>query len=109
MAGFTPLMRSVIATTAGTIYQLSALLAALDANFPTRLNKLIVQLDTAATGFLYVGNSAVSPTNCGANLSPTGSLTINPAEDGMVLTTDIYLRSSVSGVQINITALPKGT
>jgi hypothetical protein len=108
MSGWAPLLRSVICTTATNIYQLSTLLAALDANFPTRLSGIIIQLDVAATGNLYIGNSAVSPTNCGANLIPGGSFTFMPDDNSFIMTTDIYLRSSVSGVQVNINALPKG-
>lgn len=106
MAGFAALMRSVSVT--GAAKQLSVLLAALDANFPTRLGLLIVQMDPASAGNLYVGNSAVAANNCGANLIASGSYTINPADNGLILTTDVYLLVSAGTIQANITALPKG-
>lgn len=106
MAGFSPLMRSVSVT--GGAKQLSTLLSALDPNFPTRLAMIIIQMDVASAGNLYVGNSGVLSTNCGANLIAGGSYSIQPDDSNILLTTDFYLLVSAGTIQANITALPKG-
>lgn len=109
MAGFSPLMRSIITSgTPNTIQQLSVLLAALDANFPARLTMLNLEFDLAGAGNIYVGNLNVSSTNCGRHLVPAQGYNIAAFDTGMVLTTDIYIKADTASQQINITALPIG-
>lgn len=108
MAGFSPLMRSVILTPINTPVRLSTLLTALDANFPTRLGYLNLELDLTAAGNVYVGNVAVSPTNCGRHLVPAQGQNVMPFDTGLILTTDIYLYTDNNNNQLNVIALPIG-
>lgn len=108
MANYSPFMRSVIATNAVHGAQLSVLIAAQEPNFPTRLMFLIIQMDFTAAGSVYVGNSLVLATTCGANLAPGGSVTMPIDGAGVILTSDIWLLSTGATAQCNITALPIG-
>jgi hypothetical protein len=101
-------MRSVIATNALHGAQLSALVTALEANFPARLMFLIIQMSFASTGTVYVGNSLVTATFCGAELQPGGSVTMPIDGAGVLLTSDVWLLSTAATAQCNITALPIG-
>jgi hypothetical protein len=108
MARWSPLQRSV--TVGAAALQLSALLTALDANFPTRLGWLVIQYNPGSTGTnLYIGDSAsVLATNCGANLLPGGSVAYTIPDTGIILTTDIWMLSTVAAQQVNIIAFPIG-
>lgn len=106
MANYSPFMRSVTVTNA--ITKLSTLIAAIEANFPTRIQWLTLQYDFTATGSLYIGNSAVAANNCGANLAPGGSHTIQPNLQGLILTSDVYMLSTIASAQMNVTAIPIG-
>lgn len=109
MAGYSPFMRSVITNVApNTIEKLSALLAALDANFPTRLCLLNLEFDLTGVGNIYVGNSAVSATNCGRHMVPAQGQNIAAFDMGLILTTDIYLKADTASQQVNVIALPIG-
>jgi hypothetical protein len=106
VAGWSPLMKSV--TVGATALQLSALIAAIDPNFPTRCVLVRIELDLSNAGTLYVGNSDVSATNCGFKLVATQSANFAVFDSGLVLTTDIWLRASQAAQQVNITVLGFG-
>ena len=106
MAGWNPKMLSVVITPINTAKQLSALIAAADSKFTLRLSSLWIQMDIASTGNVYVGNSAVTATNCGYNLVPGASVTIVPGVNGMILATDVYFYCTVNNAQMNIIAQP---
>ena len=108
-AGWAPLLRSLVNIPASTIVQLAAEIADdLDANFPARFGLLIIEYDINALGNLYVGNSAVSATNCGRHLVAGQNFSVAVADVGVILATDVYLFSDNATNQINITALPIG-
>jgi len=108
MARWSPLQRSV--TVGASALQLSALLAAIEANFPTRLDYLNIQFNPGSTGTnLYIGDSAsVSSSNCGANLIPGGTVLYSVPDNCVILTTDIWLISTNAAQQVNICAIPAG-
>jgi hypothetical protein len=106
MAGYAPFMRSVTVGLAAS--QLSALLAAIEANFPTRLAILNLQSGAANTGHIYVGNSAVAANNCGADIIPLGSVNIPQTDTGLILTTDVWIISTNAAQQLNVMASPIG-
>lgn len=104
MAGYSPWMRSV--TVGVTALQLSALLAAIEPQFPARLGTLNIQYSTGATAssHLYVGNSLVTAVNCGADLLVGGSVNIPITDAGLILSTDVWLLCTVAAQQVNIMA-----
>lgn len=106
MAGWNPNMFSVILTPINTPKQLSALIAALSPNFSTRLSSLWLQMDLASTGNVYMGGAAVTSINCGYNFVAGLAFALVPAENAMILTTDIYLSCTVVNAQMNIIAQP---
>jgi hypothetical protein len=103
---FSPFMRSV--TVGVGISNLATLLAAKDGNFPTRVQFLRIEYDLGGTGDLYIGNSAVAANNCGAHLVASQYKDFIVYGSGLVLTSDIFLISSVAAQQVNITAIPAG-
>ncbi len=108
-AGFAPWMGSVILTTATTKYQLSALIAAIEKNLPTRWTLCIIEMDiTLSAGNVYIGGPNVSSVNCGRHLVPSNFQNIAAYDTGVILSTDIYLTGDTNAQQINITALPIG-
>jgi hypothetical protein len=104
---YSPLMVSVSTTGTPTIDQLAALLDVIDENFPERLGFLQIEFDLGGAGNVAIGNSAVSPTNCGRRLVPTMFQNIWVWQ-GLVLTTDVYFISSAATQQLNIIAVPAG-
>lgn len=109
MAGFSPLMRSIVTSaTPNTVQQLSVLLTALDANFPTRLTMLNLEFDLTGSGNIYVGNASVSATNCGRHLVPAQGQNVASYDTGVILTTDVYIKADTASLQINVIALPIG-
>ena len=104
--GWSPFLRSV--TVGASISQLSVLLAALDPNFPVSVQMLNIQMDNVATGNLYIGNAAVSPTNCGVHIVPSQGFFVPANVYGKILTTDIFMVADGAGKQINIMALGAG-
>lgn len=102
-------MKSVTLTTAGTAYRLGDLIDAIDPNpILDRLGLLIIQYDLGNAGNLYIGNSDVSPTNCGSHLAPSQALNVAILSTGLTLVEDIYLRSDTNSVQVNLIMSPIG-
>ena len=105
---FSPWMGSVTLTTANTVYQLSALLSAIEKNLSTRLSYLRVEFDLGGTGNVYVGGASVASNNCGSHLVPTQQANFDVFDSGLVLTSDVYLKADTNSQQVNVTAIPAG-
>ena len=109
IAPYAPFMGSVILTTKTTKYQLSALLAAVDPNLPTRLMYLSIELDlTHGAGNTYVVISGVSSSDCGFHLVPTITRNIAAFGTGLVVTPNVWAVSDSDSQQLNIVLLPIG-
>ena len=108
MANWSPFMRSIVLTPINTPKQLSVYLAAIDANLPTRMMQLYLELDLTAVGNVYIGNSTVSSTNCGRHLVPAQAQNIAAFDMGLILTTDVWISTDTNNNQMNVIALPIG-
>jgi hypothetical protein len=104
MAGWNPKMLSVQVPNVAT--KLSTLIAAKDATITTRLSMLIIEMDLAAAGNVYVGNSDVAANQCGANMVAGIVRPITPGVNSLILTTDIYVLATVNNAQINLSFIP---
>lgn len=94
---------SVTLTTHAVVYNLAALIAAIDSNASNRFRRLQLQSDPAnASSNIYVGDSQVSSTRKGYTLQ-VGDYgppyeDMNPSGS----TLDIYLTSDTDGVVVNV-------
>ncbi len=109
---YSPFMDSISLTTATTVYRLSTLIAAIDANAPVRCSGIRLEFDVGSAGKVRIGNSNVSATHVGWTLVPTQEANVfalNASPGGKILTSDIYLVGDTNAQQINVTLLPVGT
>jgi hypothetical protein len=96
----TPELLSVTAT--NTASSIASLAAAKRPSLNTRCSFLQIQFDISATGNLYVGNSDVLSTNCGANLVP-GQVGQHYAFDSNLIDlNNVYLLTSTASGQVNL-------
>lgn len=97
---YTPTMGSVtISTAPQSIY---TLLSAIFTNVHKHSCSVQIQLDTSASGVTcYVGNSNVTSSMCGANLSAGQATTLYGFDSNILNLDQIYLLGSGSG-QVNI-------
>lgn len=106
---WSPWMGSLTAT--NSAQQLSALLAAkasAGSQLPTRCQLIRIELDLAASGELFIGNSDVASNNCGSHLVPTQEKNVFVWDSGLTLTSDWWVLGSVAEQQINVTIIPAG-
>lgn len=100
MAHETPILKTVTLTAANTNYQLSALLAALDADIVGQVGQgrcqyLQLQFDmNAGADLLRIGNVDLSDTNFGVVLVGTQAWQMQSVETNLIRTDQIYLRSN---------------
>ena|ERR1035438_4920578 len=98
----TPELLSVTATTTATsIYNL-LVTANTRADIHRRCCFLQIQLDNAAAGNLYIGNSDMTTTNYGANLVATQGNQQFAFDSNLISLMDIYLLASAATQQVNL-------
>ena len=102
MARTVPWLHTLTLTSANTNYNLQTLMRAADAGLPTavalRCQSLQIQFDIAAGGdVLYIGNSTLSPTDCGVILYATQAWSVPSVESNLIMPGDINLRSNGAG------------
>lgn len=98
-----PWMDSVTLTSTGTSYNLLTLLQAIDSKIPKKCQSVQLQVDIGAGGAkVYVGNSQVSATHCGAVLVATQAATPIGYDSNLVLLSDVWLTSDTNSVQVNV-------
>jgi len=102
ITGFkTPFMGSVTATTAAQ--DLYTLLSATFTNLPHKCAYLQIQLNTDAGGtVLYVGNSNVSSTMCGAALFAGQANQQFAFDSNLVVLDHVFIIASTGTVQVNL-------
>lgn len=91
---------TVTLTTALTVYRLSAALAAAGVGGVSQLT--IQPSSQNASGKLFIGGSAVSPTNCGIELEIGDSLSSGGEGGNSILTTDDYMTSDTDAFKVNV-------
>ncbi len=107
VSGFhSPFMGSVTATT--TAQSLYALFSAVYSDLPIRAQVVRIQLDPGAgSTSLYVGNSAVTSTNCGVAFSASQVLDMPSVSSNLYALKDIYLLASTGTCQVNLTVVTR--
>jgi hypothetical protein len=98
----TPFMGSVLANSvnAQSIY---TLLQAFWSDLPIRASYVQIQLDTTAgSTFLYIGNSNVSSTMCGANLSANQANQQYAFDSNLIALNDLWIICSTGEVRVNL-------
>lgn len=105
---YAPFMDSVVVGTAAA--QLSVLVAALTngKNAPVRCSKVILQYNVGATGNLLIGNSNVATAHAGFVLTAGQIQPLDGFDQGLVLTSDIYLIAGAASQQVNVTLFGAG-
>ena len=99
-------MKSITVPTADTNVDLLARMQVVDANAPTRVDKLQIQYDPETVGsFLRVGNSDVAAAVMGAKLMRGQAVTFEPTGQNGLQLNQITLRSDTDAIQLNIIAL----
>ena len=97
----TPFMCSVTVT--GTRASLLTLLQAVFTNIPLKASQVTIQNDTGSgSSSLYIGNSAVTSTNAGSNLSANQALPLGPLPSNLIVLNDLWLLSSSGSIQANV-------
>jgi hypothetical protein len=97
----TPFMGSVTATTAPQ--SLYTMLRSVWSDLPVRASYVQIQLDTTAGGtFLYIGNSNVSSSMCGANLSANQANQQYAFDSNLISLNDLWVVCSTGTVQVNL-------
>lgn len=91
---------TVTLTTALTVYRLSAALAAAGVGGVSHLT--IQPSSQNAAGKLFLGGSAVSPTNCGVELEIGDSLSSDSDGGNSILATDDYMTSDTDAFKVNV-------
>jgi hypothetical protein len=86
--------------TALTVYRLSTVLVAAEVGGVSELG--LQPSKRNASGTLFVGGSAVSPTNCGLELEPTESNRSDSGGGNRIITTDDYVTSDVDNFLVNV-------
>lgn len=103
-----PWMDSVTLTSTGTVYNLLTLLQAIDSKIPKKCQSVQLQVDLGAGGAkVYVGNSQVSATHCGAILVAGQAAIPIGYDSNLVLLSDIYLTSDTNAIQVNIVVVTR--
>ena len=98
-----PWMDSITLTSNAVVYNLLTLLQAIDSAIPKHAQSVSLQVDIGAGGAkVYVGNSNVASTHCGAALVATQSPTIIGYDSNLVILKDIYLTSDTNSIQVNV-------
>lgn len=111
MAHETPILKSVTLPLAGTNYQLSSLLAALDPDIVGQIGQgrcqyLQLQFDVnAGADVLRIGNSDLSDTNFGVQLVATQAWPVQSMETNLIRTDQIYLRCSGAARKVYVAML----
>lgn len=100
-----PELISVTATNTAT--SIFTLINTLRPNASKRCAFLQIQLDLAASGNLYIGNSDVSSVNCGANLVASQANQQFADDMNLISLDQIYLLSSVASAQVNLVIISK--
>lgn len=86
--------------TALTVYRLSTALAAAGVG---GVSQLIIQPSSQnADGKLFIGGSAVSPTNCGIEMAVGETSNSNSSGGNQVLSTDDYMTSDTDAFKVNV-------
>jgi len=102
----TPFMGSVSVTATSTGQDIFTLLSAIRTKLPHKCCYLAIQADTTAgSASIYVGNSDVSATICGANLSGNQAQFVYAFDSNLLILDQIFLVSSTGTVQCNITVV----
>lgn len=86
--------------TALAVYRLSTALAAVGVGGVSQLT--IQPSSQNAGGKLFIGGSAVSPTNCGTELEIGDSLSSNGEGGNSILATDDYMTSDTADFKVNV-------
>ena len=107
VSGFhAPFMGSVTATT--TAQSLFTLLAAVYSDLPIRAQVVRIQNDPGSGSMtLYVGNSAVTSTNCGIAYSAGQVADLPDTGANLYALKDVYLLCSTSTIQVNLVILTR--
>ena len=101
-----PWMKSITIPTSGVNVNLLTRMQAVDADAPTLVDKLQIQVDPETVGaFLRVGNSDVAASVMGAKLMVGQAATFEPTGLNSLHLDQFTLRSDANGVQLNIIAL----
>lgn len=102
----TPFLGSVSVTATSTGQDIFTLLSAIRTNLPHKCCYLAIQLDTTAgSASLYIGNSDVSATICGVNLSANQAQQVYAFDSNLLVLDHIFLVSSTGTVQVNLTVV----
>lgn len=91
---------TVTLPTALTVYRLSAALAAAGVGGVSHLT--IQPSSQNVAGKLFLGGSAVSPTNCGVELETGDSYSVDGEGGNSVLATDDYMTSDTDAYKVNV-------
>lgn len=104
----TPFMTSLTATnTAQSLYTLLTVWFT-NAAFPIKACYVAIQLDTGAGATsLYIGNSSVSATNCGVDLSANQAQQVYAFDSNLINLKDLYVITSTGTAQINVTVVTR--
>ena len=111
----TPWMGTVTLTTANTVYQLSALLAALGASIrpavgtPPRCQYVSIQANPGAqSSILYIGSrDTMSATDYGVYLIATQAWQVQSMDANLIRLDQIYLMSDGSSQTVNVTFITR--
>jgi hypothetical protein len=112
MTGFAVNQPTMVSITVGTTaLNLLATLRGLGgtlANLPSRASYYSIEYDLAGGGNLYIGNSAVSSSNCGRHLVPTQNqnIYVSPVDSSALCALDaIWVVSDTATQQVNVTVV----
>lgn len=96
-----PFMGSVtVTTTAQTLYDL---MLAIRSRIGNHASFIQIQNDVSSGGTtLYIGDSDVSSTNCGASLVGAQATQLLAFDSNLLVLTDIYIKCSVGTAQVNL-------
>jgi hypothetical protein len=97
-------LSQVTLTTENTIYQLYSLIKAVAPNTSPSTHQLNIQYDISGTGFLYIGNSAVSASSYGFVAIPGDSMNFQATFNGLGLDS-IYLTATTNAQVVNIISM----
>jgi hypothetical protein len=102
-----PWMQTVTLTSANTNYRLYDLMQAIDSGSPLSVNFLQLQANPGGSGAkYYIGNSNVSATDNGVELTAGQSQTFqDQSGNNLISTASIYLRSDTASQTFNVIAV----
>jgi len=103
-----PFMGSVSVGTSATGQDIWTLFSAVWSGLSHKCFFLEIQLDTTAgSASVYVGNSNVSATMCGVNLSANQAQLVYAFDSNLLVLDHIFLLSSSGTVQCNLTVVTR--